>query len=94
MAVAEIVPNPNGPVLFPNPTRDRMAVQLQIPNAGVLRAEVSDMAGRQVYEVGEKTVSPGLNEVRFSLAPLSSGAYIVRVFLDGNVIYTEKILKE
>jgi len=92
--IADIVPNPNSPVLFPNPTRDRMAVQIQIPNAGILRAEVSDMSGRQVYKVGEKSVSTGLNEIRFSLAPLSSGAYIVRIFLDGNVIYTEKILKE
>ncbi len=92
--VAGIVKNNNAPVLYPNPTSDRMAIQLEVPNNGLLLAEISDMSGKIVYRVGEKTVKAGLNEVLFSLAPLSSGPFIVRIYLDNKILYTEKIMKD
>ena len=68
---------------FPNPARGATRFSVAMPQAGPLRVEVYDPAGRRVRELAAGTHAAGTSELMWNLAddqgrPLRAGTYLVR----------------
>jgi hypothetical protein len=68
----------------PNPARGGVTLDYALPVAGLVRAHVSDLAGRRVAELTSGIVSPGGHSLRWdgrdaSGAPVPAGIYFIRV---------------
>lgn len=80
-------------VIYPNPFVDQVALQFNLDTKSRIKANIYDLDGKLVYELVEKTVDAGLNELVFSLEPLKQGVYFLRVFKDDKEFLTKKIIK-
>lgn len=79
--------------LFPNPFINQFAVQFEIDEQSKIEASVFDTKGNLVDDVLNLEAKPGVNELVFSLEPLPSGVYIVKVKANGKQIIKEKVVK-
>jgi 5-hydroxyisourate hydrolase-like protein (transthyretin family) len=70
--------------LYPNPARERAAVQFAVPQAQDVSLKLYDTLGRHVRTVlaGEKQ---GRHEMRIDTSELSSGIYFLRFSTEGTV---------
>lgn len=81
-------------VVFPNPTIDRFAVRFNLEKEGTVQAELFDMSGRKVAQIIEKAGKKGLNELSFSLDPMSDGVYVLRISSGGTLLEEHRVLKQ
>ena len=79
--------------VYPNPFSSQFAVQFYLDGEYEVTARIYDLTGRMVADLLHRNAKTGLNEIVFSLLPLSAGEYILKIEADGNEIVTEKILK-
>jgi len=94
-ALVDEVPNPEpAPVaglslgVYPNPFRDKLSIDLNIPRAGYVRARLYNVKGQRVRTLVNADKAPG--NLHFDLAasdeqgaPLASGIYFLRVEYEG-----------
>ncbi|MDX5447892.1 MAG: T9SS type A sorting domain-containing protein [Bacteroidota bacterium] len=80
--------------LYPNPTSDRFSVQFELASERKVAAYLYDSQGRMVQQLQERWVPAGRNEFTFSIAPLASGVYFLRLVSDKRVIEEAKVVKE
>ena len=73
---------------FPNPSRDRMQIRLNLDKSSTVRLEIADLAGRQVSERTLLNASGQVNE-EIDGAGLS-GIYLLRVTVNGER-FTQRI---
>lgn len=64
---------------YPNPFNSGTMIQYNVPEEGVVRITVHDVLGREVRELYNDQVPPGLHEVRFDAGSLASGLYFYRM---------------
>lgn len=65
--------------VFPNPSRSRAFVSVELPEEAQVRADVFDLLGRRVASLFEGPVSAGRTELDLKSQRMSSGSYFVRV---------------
>ncbi|RYZ28335.1 MAG: T9SS type A sorting domain-containing protein [Sphingobacteriales bacterium] len=88
--IADAAPS-SGIVLYPNPAKDNVSIQLKNEAKAETNVRVLDMKGRLVRQ---KTVPSGSkNTADISIAGLPSGLYSVKVVSDKNM-WTEKLIVE
>ncbi len=84
---------PFQPKAFPNPVADIFSVDFELANDQFLNISLFDASGRLVKAFIRDLVKRGGNRFSFSIAPLGSGMYFLQISNGGEVIMTEKILK-
>jgi len=79
---------------FPNPTADFFSTEFELAQDSFLEIALFDASGKRVKTFIRDRVKHGLNRFSFSLAPLSSGIYFLRVSNAGRLLVSEKIIKQ
>jgi len=64
---------------YPNPFNNATAICLQIEYAGIYSVRVYDITGRQICDLGNAFLAPGLYQYNLSGEGLNSGCYFVLV---------------
>ncbi|RJP77486.1 MAG: T9SS C-terminal target domain-containing protein [Candidatus Zixiibacteriota bacterium] len=85
--------------VYPNPFNPATTIRFDLPQAGHVRLEVFDTAGRRVsgarhaspLQAGEAWYPAGSHEVRFNGTGLPSGVYLVRLNA-GDFVQTRKLV--
>jgi len=78
--------------LFPNPANNRLFIEYSSASAGQVRIVIIDNKGSEVKTMNYRSV-PGLNRVSVDVNSLSSGVYMVRTQIGGNLV-VEKFVKQ
>jgi len=79
--------------IYPNPFAAEFAVQFSLESDQEIIAKIYDMAGNLVTDLLQRNAKEGLNELVFSLLPLSAGNYVLKIEAGGKEIINEKIIK-
>lgn len=82
--------------LFPNPARDRVALQWEAPSEALfedgLKVQIRNSSGQLVLE--ESISDPALNSHLISIENWKPGLYLVQVLQGEEAIYQEKLIKQ
>jgi serine protease AprX len=79
-------------VVAPNPFHAMMLISFQANDTQVVKLQLYNMQGRLLQSAEHRKI-PGMNVISFNdLNQLSPGAYVLRI-LDGQQIFTEKVIK-
>jgi hypothetical protein len=76
--------------LFPNPASDNALLKYQIANASEVKLEVYDAMGRRVLTHAEGTQAAGIYDISIPSSGLSSGLYMIKLYVGENV-FTDKL---
>jgi hypothetical protein len=76
---------------YPNPFNPTTSIRYELPRSSVVRLIVFDMLGREVSVLVNEKENPGVHEVRFDAAGLSSGVYFYRLTA-GSFTQTRKLI--
>jgi hypothetical protein len=69
--------------LAPNPAANFSTLKLQLAKAGSAVVDVYDMTGKKVVNVASGQFSAGEHDIHINLEDLASGAYIVKMNMEG-----------
>ncbi len=72
--------------LYPNPARDRIALDLVLPTPGAVTVRVYDVLGRAVAALAEALPVARTRTIRWATGALPAGAYVVRIEAGGQVV--------
>jgi len=79
--------------IFPNPTNNTATVELDLESAGNLSITLTDLQGRELFEIYSGFTVEGTFSKTFSMAMLPVGVYYLRVEHNGGVT-VEKVVRE
>jgi hypothetical protein len=79
--------------LYPNPFNDHVNFSFSLEEDGEIYASIYDAAGKLVAELIRKQAKKGQNEIQFLTDPLAKGVYFLRVELNGEQKFLEKLVK-
>ena len=68
--------------VWPNPAADRLTVEVAMPTAGPLRADLFDTLGRRVATLHDGAAPAGTPRVAADVSGLPTGVYLLRVATD------------
>lgn len=74
-------------LMYPNPVKDLLEVELAIPNVSVVELEITDLLGRKLCEKRFQNAP-----YRIKMADLENGVYLVTMRVNG-VEFSEKLVK-
>jgi hypothetical protein len=77
---------------YPNPFNPTTVITYQIPVGGAVSLKVFDLLGKEIATLVNEIKGPGIYNVEFNAAGLSSGIYFYQ-FRVGNFIQTKKMIK-
>ncbi len=76
---------------YPNPFNPSTVIRFQLSAAGTARLSVYDILGREVAVLVNEDRAAGRYEVSFDASSLSSGVYLYRLQLGGQVVATRRM---
>jgi len=79
--------------LYPNPFSDHVNYKFTLEADAEILASIYDGAGKLIAELIRKDAKKGLNELQFLTDPLAKGVYFLRIEVNGEQKYLEKLLK-
>lgn len=68
---------------YPNPARDAVTLEFDVPQGGAVELTVYDVLGRPVHRVVEGTRAAGRHTETLDVAGLAPGIYLARLTVDG-----------
>ena len=77
---------------FPNPFVNNFQVKLELEKSEKVKVDISDVQGRLIKDVGNRTLSAGLHEINMEASDFVSGVYFVRVQI-GNQSKSLRVVK-
>lgn len=80
--------------VYPNPVVDFVAVQFELKDDQVIKAELYDMAGNKIEKLIQMKAKKGLNEFSFSAISLAQGVYNLVISTEKEIIDSFKIVKQ
>ena len=94
LSVEPIEPDPVYHRAWPNPVGNQFSIGFSLFSEGNISIELLDLSGRliQTEQLGFKT--GGTHAINVNASVLIAGNYIYNIKLDGNVLYTGKLIKE
>ena len=75
---------------YPNPFNPSTAINVDIPESGLLNVSVYNLKGQLVSTVVNETVYAGSHSFVWNAGGLTSGLYVMSVTYDGNT-YNQKV---
>jgi hypothetical protein len=79
--------------VFPTVCNTTCQLQVAAPRASKMVYQIMDMTGTQLQQQ-EITVDAGLNKVSMPIQQLAQGVYFCRILQNGQILSTQKIIKE
>lgn len=70
----------------------RAVVRFNLPQQGEVQVLLTDQFGREVQVLTTRYSNSGLYEMVLDVSRLATGVYVVKTFLNGEELMTEKIL--
>lgn len=70
---------------YPNPFNPVTLIPVQLNQASDIRMEVFDVIGRRVASLADRSFQAGRHKIQFDASRLSSGLYLIRTFINGNM---------
>jgi hypothetical protein len=94
-AIVDFTPQSQGAfgVVYPNPFTNQINYQFSLEQDTKLEVFIYDASGKLVSELIKSNAKKGLNELQFFLDPLAEGIYFIRIFTDGEEVFSERIIK-
>jgi len=80
--------------ISPNPATDLSFVNIGLTQATMIELLVTDALGRQVEYVQAGIMNPGMQRLELNISNLQSGIFYVTLMSNGNIIGTEKLMKQ
>ena len=77
---------------YPNPFNPMTTIQFALPEAGWVKLEVFDIAGKKIVTLINAAKPAGMHCIVFDGSGLSTGIYIYRLDYAGNVFYRKMML--
>ena len=72
-------------LVYPNPAKDRVNLEISMLQATKANISVVDMLGREVIKLGDVSLASGNNLVEINTSALSSGAYFVKIMSNDGI---------
>jgi hypothetical protein len=89
-SIANVLAIPGGPaaslhfsIVGPNPMHDEARFRVELPEAGRVRIDIFDLAGRRVPDGIDETLPAGANNVTWHAGGLAPGLYMARLQAGG-----------
>ncbi len=80
-------------VVYPNPINDVLNIEMESFTNTSAKLVITDLAGKKVKET-TLNVNEGINKFTIdNLGELNSGAYIINITADGNILFSNKFIK-
>ena len=79
--------------VYPNPARDIIHLELNVPSAQNTLIKIMDMSGRIVKQV-QVISQEGINQYEVSISDLANGLYTFQLYKNQTLAYTGKIQKQ
>ncbi|MCG9909812.1 MAG: T9SS type A sorting domain-containing protein [Flavobacteriales bacterium] len=79
--------------LFPNPAEFWLNMEFTLPQAGPVAFVLTDLQGREVDLILEKSCQQGKNLLTFNASRLAAGTYFVALKQNGKILETQKFIK-
>ncbi len=76
--------------IYPNPVKDIATLDINLAQSSNATIQVMDLMGRNVIELGTKSLRAGQTTMEINTSNLSNGMYFVKVCTDNGVV-TKKI---
>ncbi len=76
--------------IYPNPAKDNATIDITLSQNSVATIKVVDLMGRNVIELGTKSMKAGQNTIELNTSNLNNGMYFVKVASENGVV-TKKI---
>lgn len=77
---------------FPNPFKDVLNIQLELPESTIIQANLLDMQGKPIAEIlSEQTIKKGQHQFAFDGNQLGAGLYLVQ-FITPKKVWQEKVV--
>jgi hypothetical protein len=77
---------------YPNPFNPSTKIEFRLNRAADIDLKVYDLRGQEVSTLLKGNQSPGLYDLTFNGANLSTGVYFYTLFIDGKAADTHKML--
>lgn len=72
--------------VYPNPVKDIATLDINLNSSSVGTVQVIDMLGRNVIDLGTKSMKAGQNSIQLNTSKLNNGMYFIKVTTDNGVI--------
>lgn len=76
--------------IYPNPAKDNATLDINLSQNSVATIKVVDLMGRNVIDLGAKSMKAGQNTIELNTSNLNNGMYFVKVASENGVV-TKKI---
>jgi hypothetical protein len=91
---AAVNPVRKEPQVFPNPADDIFSVEFEMNGDAFVDISLFDASGRLVKNFIHDGVKAGKNKFSFSLKPLATGIYYLRIRSGNQIIASQKVVKK
>lgn len=78
---------------YPNPIQNRLKLKFTLAKPQMLTFTLYNASGQRIKQFHEEFTGAGTHRFEFSVAPLASGAYVLKVRSPKGVIATKKLVK-
>ncbi|MFA7082360.1 MAG: Omp28-related outer membrane protein [Bacteroidales bacterium] len=72
--------------VYPNPVRDIATLDINLNSSSTATIQVLDMLGRNVIDLGTKSMKAGQNSIQLNTSKLNNGMYFIKVSTDNGMI--------
>lgn len=80
--------------VFPNPFENLISVEFENKNAETIHFKLFDVQGKEVKTLLSEFIKPGKQRFSFTLNPLPQGVYFLKIYSDGEVYGTQKLIRQ
>lgn len=81
-------------IVIPNPIKDEMELRYKLTEGALVKVEIYDALGKQMYSMAQGYKPKGDNLQHFDTRTWSSGSYYLRMTTLGGEVKTVKVVKE
>ena len=90
IGLEEVSQNDVSMTIYPNPAKDNATIDITLSQNSVATIKVVDLMGRNVIDLGTKSMKAGQNTIELNTSNLNNGMYFVKVASENGVV-TKKI---
>lgn len=90
IGLEEVSLNEVSMTIYPNPAKDNATIDITLSQNSVATIKVVDLMGRNVIDLGTKSMKAGQNTIELNTSNLNTGMYFVKVASENGVV-TKKI---